>query len=448
MLHTNIKREIAWTRLNGIMRSTIATCAILVLLIGTANAEQCSPGALGVSRTLVVDPNEHPRVGSMQYPETLPLNDHEVVLTFDDGPVPRYTSPVLETLASECVKATFFMVGRQAHAFPDWVRRVYNEGHTVASHSQNHPLIFTRLPTAAAVQEIDGGAASVAAALGDPKAMAPFFRFPGLGRSHVIESYLQTRGLMTWSADFVADDWTHISGQQVLARALERLERKGRGILLLHDIQPATALMLPALLRELKARGYRIVHVVPAGPDRPKTVAPPDAWVMRHSKPAAWPRVVEADPAELPAPSAESFGWPRPFVAEIVARRAAPADLTLLQSLALAPESDGIDSAANELPVPSGRSLGLPHPFGPNITLPPVVVAREPVMPVVAPEPVFAAMVAAAPWSGRNRALRPTSRVHLTGHVLGVGRPRVITPPPPPPPRLAQRITPPLDPSR
>ena len=85
------------------MRSTIAACAILVLLIGTANAEQCPPGALGVSRTLVVDPNEHPRVGSMQYPETLPLNDHEVVLTFDDGPLPRYTSRVLETLASECV---------------------------------------------------------------------------------------------------------------------------------------------------------------------------------------------------------------------------------------------------------------------------------------------------------------------------------------------------------
>ena|SRR5262245_28205531 len=90
------------------MRKTITSCAILVLLIGTANAEQCPPGALGVSRTLVVDPNEHARVGSMQYPETLPLNDHEVVLTFDDGPLPRYTNPVLETLASECVKATFF----------------------------------------------------------------------------------------------------------------------------------------------------------------------------------------------------------------------------------------------------------------------------------------------------------------------------------------------------
>src|SRR6478672_4042720 len=99
------------------MRSTIAACTILVLL-GTANAEQCPPGALGVSRTIEVNSNEHPRVGSMQYPETLPLNDHEVVLTFDDGPVPRYTNPVLETLASECVKATFFMVGQMARAQP------------------------------------------------------------------------------------------------------------------------------------------------------------------------------------------------------------------------------------------------------------------------------------------------------------------------------------------
>src|SRR5262245_9498872 len=110
------------------------------LRAATADAEQCPPGALGVSRTLVVDPNEHSRVGSMQYPETLPLNDHEVVLTFDDGPVPRYTNRVLETLASECVKATFFMVGQMARAYPWMVRRVYDEGHTVANHTQNHPI--------------------------------------------------------------------------------------------------------------------------------------------------------------------------------------------------------------------------------------------------------------------------------------------------------------------
>jgi peptidoglycan-N-acetylglucosamine deacetylase len=277
--------------------SAIAGLCVLAGATVAAAAAECpgNPDALGTSRVITVDPTEHTRIGTMQYHETLPLEDHEVVLTFDDGPLPPYTNRVLETLAAECVKATFFMVGRQARAYPDMVRKVYNAGHTVASHSQNHPLIFTRLSMAAAENEIEQGRASVAAALGDERALAPFFRFPGLGRSNAIEEYLASRGMMTWSADFPADDWMRITAQQVLKRALDRLEHKGKGVLLLHDIQPRTALALPVLLKELKARGYRIVHVVPAGPDRPKTVAPPDAWVMHH--PPAWPRVLERDPA-------------------------------------------------------------------------------------------------------------------------------------------------------
>jgi peptidoglycan/xylan/chitin deacetylase (PgdA/CDA1 family) len=262
-----------------------------------AFAAECpgNPDALGTSRVITVDPAEHARIGAMQYHESLPLEDKEVVLTFDDGPLPPYTNRVLETLAAECVKATFFMVGRQARTFPEMVRRVYNEGHTVASHSQNHPRIFTRLAMAAAENEIDQGRESVAAALGDERAMAPFFRFPGLGRSANIEEYLTTHGLMTWSADFLADDWRRITAKQVLARALDRLDRRRKGVLLLHDIQPRTALALPVLLKELKARGYRIVHVMPAGPDRPKTVAPPEAWAARHTP--LWPRVLEHEPA-------------------------------------------------------------------------------------------------------------------------------------------------------
>ncbi|MBV8752777.1 MAG: polysaccharide deacetylase family protein [Hyphomicrobiales bacterium] len=278
-------------------RSAIAGLFALVGAGASALAADCpgNPDALGTSRVITVDPAEHPRIGAMQYHETLPLQDKEVVLTFDDGPLPPYTNRVLETLAAECVKATFFMVGRQARAFPDMVRRVYNEGHTVASHSQNHPLIFTRLPMAGAEKEIEDGRASIGAALGDERALAPFFRFPGLGRSNAIEEYLAAQGIMTWSADFLADDWRRITAQQVLTRALTRLDQKGKGVLLLHDIQPRTALALPALLKALKARGYRIVQVVPAGPDRPKTVAPPEAWATRHAP--LWPRVLEQDPA-------------------------------------------------------------------------------------------------------------------------------------------------------
>jgi len=227
VLHANIEPGLPKRGLNEIMRSTIAACAILVLLMGTADAEQCPPGALGVSRTLVVDPTEHPRVGSMQYSETLPLNDHEVVLTFDDGPLPRHTNGVLETLASECVKATFFMVGQMARAYPWMVRRVYDEGHTVANHTQNHPI--RKMSVDQAAHEIEEGFASLRKAIGDSQAVSPFFRIPGLFRQKSVEQYLTTHGDMTWSADFLADDWTRINNSEVARRAVSRIEARGRG---------------------------------------------------------------------------------------------------------------------------------------------------------------------------------------------------------------------------
>src|SRR6516225_10160389 len=90
-----------------------AVVAVTVLMAGAAAASECpgNPNAIGTSRTIVVDPVEHPRLGSMQYREGLPLKDHEVVLTFDDGPLSPKTNHVLDTLAHECVKATFFLVG-------------------------------------------------------------------------------------------------------------------------------------------------------------------------------------------------------------------------------------------------------------------------------------------------------------------------------------------------
>src|SRR5262249_43234549 len=134
------------------------------------------PDAIGTSRTLVVDPRAHPRIGSMQYPEALPLADHEVVLTFDDGPLPRNSNQVLQILADNCVKATFFAIGEQARANPEGVRKLIAAGHTVGTHSQHHPLTFDRMSEAQARQEIEQGIASTRAAMTDPSAIAPFFR--------------------------------------------------------------------------------------------------------------------------------------------------------------------------------------------------------------------------------------------------------------------------------
>jgi peptidoglycan/xylan/chitin deacetylase (PgdA/CDA1 family) len=265
------------------MRSTIAASLLLASMIGidAAGAAECPAGAMGVSRTIVVDPSEHVRLGAMQYNESLPLKDREVVLTFDDGPLPPYTSRVLDTLASECVKATFFLVGRMVRGYPTIARRIYNEGHTVANHSQSHPFTFHKMSVDQASQEIEDGFASLRWALGEPKAVAPFFRIPGLLRQSSVEQYLAAHNYMTWSVDFAADDWTHINAQEITRRAISRIEARGKGILLLHDIQPATALGLPTLLQQLKARGYRIVHVVQAGPDYPKTATLPEQWMAR-----------------------------------------------------------------------------------------------------------------------------------------------------------------------
>ena len=254
---------------------------VLVGLTRVTFASECPghPDAIGTSRNLVIDPREHPQIGSMQYSDTLPLADHEVVLSFDDGPLSPYTNRVLDTLASQCAKATFFIIGRMANGAPHLVQRAYDEGHSVGSHTQNHPLHLSRLPADAELKEIDDGIASVTAALGDGRSIAPFFRFPGLVHPAVAEAHLASQGIMVWSADVVADDWKKISPQEVVRRALARLARKGRGVLLLHDMQKRTALALPVLLRALNAQGFHIVHVVPVSADAPASAAAhgPDA---------------------------------------------------------------------------------------------------------------------------------------------------------------------------
>lgn len=233
---------------------------------GSASTCPGNPNALGTSRVLPIDFSQYQQVGRMQYPDTLPLKDKEVVLTFDDGPLPPYTDEILDTLAAQCVKANFFMVGEMARSFPATVRRVYEEGQTIGTHSDHHPTGFGKLPIDRMRAEIDGGIADVAAAFGgDPKYLAPFFRIPGFARSDLLESELAERGLIVFSADVVADDWHRdITPAKIISLAMSRLEARGKGILLLHDIHPKTAAALPGLLAELKAHGFHIVQVVPS----------------------------------------------------------------------------------------------------------------------------------------------------------------------------------------
>src|SRR5436305_3944139 len=90
-----------------------------------------NPDALGIARTIEVDAKSTPRVGRKQFPSTLPLRDKELVLTFDDGPWPGSTPKVLDALKSDCVRATFFLLGRNVAAYPQLARRALAEGHSV-----------------------------------------------------------------------------------------------------------------------------------------------------------------------------------------------------------------------------------------------------------------------------------------------------------------------------
>jgi len=251
-----------------------------------------NPDALGTSRVITITPEEYTSLGTIQYKQTLPLSDHEVVLTFDDGPLPPYSNMILDTLESQCVKANYFMVGEMAHDYPAVARRIYNAGMTIGTHSQHHPFAFQRLSMTRVESEVDDGIASVDAALGDPKAVAPFFRIPGFGRTTAIDCFLTEKKLVTWSADIDTDDWWRGSTPKaVVQRAMRRLNAKGRGIILMHDIHPATVMALPELLKQLKANGYLVVQVVSAG-ERPATL--PEPVASPASDKEAWPRVLQA----------------------------------------------------------------------------------------------------------------------------------------------------------
>jgi len=242
--------------------------ALLAAQLATARAEpQTCPGnpnALATARTITVDAATTPRIGLKHFPATLPLDDKEVVLTFDDGPWPGTTSAVLDALKRECVRATFFLVGRNATAYPELAKRELAEGHTVAHHSFRHPLL-NHMDPAAAEAEINRGFAAVDTALygqHSKQPRTPFFRFPGFAATRTLLDRLAARGIVVFGADLWAGDWNRMSPSQELGQILERLETTRGGIILFHDTKRQTAAMLPAFLRALKARGYRVVHVL------------------------------------------------------------------------------------------------------------------------------------------------------------------------------------------
>ncbi len=231
----------------------------------------CGPDKIGTSRTISLDPAKHSSFVGRE--KRLGLSHKEVILTFDDGPLGGKTSSVLTTLKKNCVKATFFYVGKMASSQPALVRRVVREGHTLGHHTWNHNRMLNYSPDRAG-HLLDKGIATLdkivyGEATGQAK--VPFFRYPYLARNKATDKVVASRGLIAFDANIDSLDWKLKSADAIHDRIMRRLKEDGKGIVLMHDIQARTAKMLPRLLQSLKDGGYRIVHIVPKGGAVPKT---------------------------------------------------------------------------------------------------------------------------------------------------------------------------------
>jgi peptidoglycan/xylan/chitin deacetylase (PgdA/CDA1 family) len=256
----------------GLLTRMLGPALLISLSASTsagAHAVRCPrKGTLGTERTLAVDAATFPQIGLKNFPQTLPLHDHEVVLTFDDGPWPPTTPKVLAALRQQCVLATFFLIGKPASEHPTLVRQIAAEGHSIGHHTWTH-FDLSHMPQSNAFKEIDDGIAAVEEALhGEPSTTptTPFFRFPGFLTTPATLEMLRSRGIVVFGADLWANDWDPETPEQELRLLKIRLRAARKGVILLHDSQPRTAAMLPAFLRYLRDNHYRVVHVVPSGP--------------------------------------------------------------------------------------------------------------------------------------------------------------------------------------
>jgi peptidoglycan-N-acetylglucosamine deacetylase len=226
---------------------------------GFAASPRCAnPDALGVSRTVAIDTAGGPGFGAEQFKAYDFLEPGEVVLTFDDGPWPGNTPAVLAALAAQCTKATFFPIGKHTSWHPEILKQVVAGDHTVGSHSWSHANLAKKsLPEAK--DEIENGISAVAVAVGRP--LAPFFRFPGLSQTPELTAYLAERNIGIFSTDIDSFDFKLKNPDKVIASVMTKLEKRGKGIILMHDFQHSTAVALPTLLLQLKAKGFKIVHL-------------------------------------------------------------------------------------------------------------------------------------------------------------------------------------------
>jgi peptidoglycan/xylan/chitin deacetylase (PgdA/CDA1 family) len=241
-----------------------AILATIILCGYLAPARACdNAAALGTSRVLKVKSDVTAGFGR-PFP-ALPLAPKEIILSFDDGPVAGPTSDILDILSHECIRATFFMIGKRAQANPQLVARVRDGGHTLASHSYSHKNLDT-LPADEAMADIQHGYEAVEKAAFGPgrsEERARLFRFPSYKSTPELVSFVRSHHGIVAGWDISSEDWRGQPAEVTMQRVRHLLDRRDRGNLSLHDSQKNTVALLPMIIAEMRARGLRIVHIVP-----------------------------------------------------------------------------------------------------------------------------------------------------------------------------------------
>jgi peptidoglycan-N-acetylglucosamine deacetylase len=238
-----------------------------------------NPNALGVSRVVEIDTTGGPGFGFEHFKQYDFLRPGEVVLTFDDGPWPRNTPAVLDALAGQCTKALFFPIGEHTMWAPEILKRVLAAGHSIGSHTWSHKDL-SKLSAQDAKDEIEKGISAVRLGLGVPP--SPFFRFPDLRHPPEMVTYLGERNIAIFSTDMDSFDFKIHKPAQVISSVLTKLKKNGKGIVLMHDFQRATAEAMPELLKQLKLNGYQIVFVKAKAPV--ETLTAYDDMILKENK--------------------------------------------------------------------------------------------------------------------------------------------------------------------
>lgn len=263
----NESRQMRHTLIPTLKRAGQAAVFCGTLMSTAAFASECpgNPNALGTGRVVAINTQGGPGFGFQHYKFYDFLKPGEVVLTFDDGPLPTHTVTILKELKRHCVRATFFPVGKLAIGYPEVLKRVLDEGHTVGSHTWSHPNIAGKKMTLEkAKDQIEDAISAVKLAIGQPG--APFFRYPYLRDTSETIKYLGQRNIAVFSTDLDSFDFKGGRPETMVSRVMRNLKKRGKGILLFHDIQRVTARAMPLLLKKLKEGGYKIVHLTAKAP--------------------------------------------------------------------------------------------------------------------------------------------------------------------------------------